>query len=304
MKSLSIFMFFGVLVPILAKEFNLKNEVQDINLDRNLTPKLGLDDGDRAWRVNNLRNNPKFREFLKEQRGKFRQFYRQLRQQNLTLNQRRRKSKDFRREMRQQQIQFLQSLKSPNQLVRPERPKNSQGKPARNLQWKNFLRRQRQQYREFRQNLRQQNLSRRQIWAQIRQFRANQKQEKRQFLLELKAQQNQSQGKKPNPILGLRPTRRPWRPAGHARPMVRPQRPVMAINVAKENSEGKTKRLKKMMKKRMIKMEKKREKKAFENFVKELKQQKNLTKEEYTEKMQLFKKDLMKKRKEFLAKMG
>ena len=63
-------MFFGVLVPILAKEFNLKNEVQDINLDRNLIPKLGLVDGDRAWRVNNLRNNPKFREFLKEQRGK------------------------------------------------------------------------------------------------------------------------------------------------------------------------------------------------------------------------------------------
>ena len=59
-----------------------------------------------------------------------------------------------------------------------------------------------------------------------------------------------------------------------------------------------------MMKKKMIKMEKKREKKAFENFVKEMKQQKNLTKEEYTEKMQLFKKDLMKKRKEFLAKMG
>ena len=59
-----------------------------------------------------------------------------------------------------------------------------------------------------------------------------------------------------------------------------------------------------MMKKKMIKMEKKREKKAFENFVKEMKQQKNMTKEEYTEKMQLFKKDLMKKRKEFLAKMG
>ena len=59
-----------------------------------------------------------------------------------------------------------------------------------------------------------------------------------------------------------------------------------------------------MMKKKMIEMEKKREKKAFENFVKEMKQQKNLTKEEYTEKMQLFKKDLMKKRKEFLAKMG
>ena len=59
-----------------------------------------------------------------------------------------------------------------------------------------------------------------------------------------------------------------------------------------------------MMKKRMINMEKKREKKAFENFVKEMKQQKNMTKEEYTEKMQLFKKDLMKKRKEFLAKMG
>ena len=54
----------------------------------------------------------------------------------------------------------------------------------------------------------------------------------------------------------------------------------------------------------MIEMEKKREKKAFENFVKEMKQQKNMTKEEYTEKMQLFKKDLMKKRKEFLAKMG
>ena len=124
MKSLKIFMFFGVLVPILAKEFNLKNEVQDINLDRNLTPKLGLDGGDRAWRVNNLRNNPKFREFLKEQREKIRQFYRQLRQQNLSLNQRRQKSKDFRREMRQQQIQFLQSLKSPNQLVRPQRPKN------------------------------------------------------------------------------------------------------------------------------------------------------------------------------------
>ena len=59
-----------------------------------------------------------------------------------------------------------------------------------------------------------------------------------------------------------------------------------------------------MMKKKMIKMEKKREKKAFENFVKEMKQQKNMTKEEYTEKLQLFKKDLMKKRKEFLAKMG
>ena len=59
-----------------------------------------------------------------------------------------------------------------------------------------------------------------------------------------------------------------------------------------------------MMKKKMIKMEKKREKKAFENFVKEMKQQKNMTKEEYTEKMQLFKKDLMKKRKEFFAKMG
>ena len=59
-----------------------------------------------------------------------------------------------------------------------------------------------------------------------------------------------------------------------------------------------------MMKKRMINMEKKREKKAFENFVKEMKQQKNMTKEEYTEKLQLFKKDLMKKRKEFLAKMG
>merc|ERR1712029_611793 len=199
-----------------------------------------------------------------EQRGKIRQFYRELRQQNLTLNQRRQKSKDFRREMRQQQIQFLQSLKSPNQLVRPERPKNSQGKPAKNLQWRSFLRRQRQQYREFRKNLRQKNLSRRQKWAQIRQFRANQKQERRQFWSELKGQQNQSQGKKPNSILGLRPTRRPWRPAGHARPLVRPQRPVMAINVAKENSEGTTKRLKEMMKKRMIKMEKKREKKAFE----------------------------------------
>ena len=101
----------------MAKDFNLKEDVQDLNLNN---PNLD----DRAWRVNNLRNNPKFREFLKEQRGKIRQFYRQLRQQNLSLNQRRRKSKDFRREMRQQQIQFLQSLKSPNQLVRPERPKN------------------------------------------------------------------------------------------------------------------------------------------------------------------------------------
>lgn len=69
-------------------------------------------------------------------------------------------------------------------------------------------------------------------------------------------------------------------------------------------SEGKIKRLKDMMKKRMIKMEKKREKKAFENFAKEMKQQKNMTKEKYTEKMEIFKKDLMKKRKEFLAKMG
>ena len=47
-------------------------------------------------------------------------------------------------------------------------------------------------------------------------------------------------------------------------------------------SEGKIKRLKDMMKKRMIKMEKKREKKAFENFAKEMKQQKNMTKEKYT----------------------
>ena len=62
--------------------------------------------------------------------------------------------------------------------------------------------------------------------------------------------------------------------------------------------------MKDMMKKRMIKMEKKREKKAFENFAKEMKQQKNMTKEKYTEKMEIFKKDLMKKRKEFLAKMG
>merc|ERR1711860_115953 len=157
--------------------------------------------------------------------------------------------------------------------------------------------------REFRRNLRRQNLTRRQRWAQIRQFRKNQRQKKRLFMGQLKAQQNNTKDPNLNPSLGLRPTRRPWRPAGHARPLVRPVRPVMAINVAKKNSEGKIKRLKDMMKKRMIELEKKREKKAFENFAKEMKQQKNMTKEKYTEKMEIFKKDLLKKRKEFLAKM-
>ena len=239
MKSLRIFLLLiGVLLPVLAKDFDLK-EVQDINLDQN-NPIPNIIEGpeDRAWR-RNFRNNPQYREFLKEQRVKFRQFYRQLRQQNLTLNQRRQQSKVFRRQMRQQRIQFLQSLKSPNLIQpKPNSAKTNETKNKRALQrrqWGRFLRNQNQQFREFRRNLRTQNLTRRQRWAQIRQFRKNQRQEKRLFLSQLKAQQNNTQDPNLNPSLGLRPTRRPWRPAGHARPLVRPVRPVMAINVAKKN---------------------------------------------------------------------
>ena len=141
--------------------------------------------------------------------------------------------------MRQQRIQFLQSLKSPNLIQpKPNSAKTNETKNKRALQrrqWGRFLRNQKQQFREFRRNLRTQNLTRRQRWAQIRQFRKNQRQEKRLFLSQLKAQQNNTQDPNLNPSLGLRPTRRPWRPAGHARPLVRPVRPVMAINVAKKN---------------------------------------------------------------------